>query len=432
MYRETSALSTRSATAKAHIMTKTTESCVFFADSRTMPELEDSSIQLVVTSPPYYHIKDYGSSGQIGFGQTLHTYLEDLYRVWNECYRVLSPGRRLCINIGDQFARTRDFGRYKVIPLHAEIISQCEGIGMDYMGAIIWQKKTTINTSGGAVVMGSFPYPPNGIVELDYEFILLFKKPETAKQKQEHRVPKEKKQTAQLTLEEWKEYFAGHWNFSGEKKTSHEAAFPIQLPYRLIKMFTFEDEYVLDPFLGTGTTLIAALETKRRCIGYEIQRRYQPNIEEKIGLFAGKIPFKERSEEAPAETDTYRPSIMNMTPQTISDPNAGKEFKKVHSINGPAAFVTDDGLEVTFRGITVPAGQEQKAEKYLQKYLVSKQIELKDETPAGENAVTAYVYLKNRIFVNRKMLEMGLARATGEEHRLAAKFKKAEEKGRTK
>jgi len=89
----------------------------------------------------------------------------------------LRPGSRLCVNIGDQFARAIIYGRYKVIPLHAEIISQCEKIGFDFMGSIIWQKKTTMNTSGGATVMGSFPYPPNGIVELDYEYIHIFKKP---------------------------------------------------------------------------------------------------------------------------------------------------------------------------------------------------------------------------------------------------------------
>ena len=105
-----------------------------------MSEVSDESIGLVVTSPPYWNIKDYGVAGQIGYGQTLHEYLRGLYRVWTECYRVLLPGRRLCINIGDQFARSIIYGRYKIIPLHAEVISQCERIGFDYMGSIIWQK----------------------------------------------------------------------------------------------------------------------------------------------------------------------------------------------------------------------------------------------------------------------------------------------------
>ncbi len=140
---------------------------VIIGDSRKMIEVEDNSIDLVVTSPPYWHIKDYGVEGQIGYGQSLHEYLKDLYRVWKECYRILKPGRRLVINIGDQFARSIIYGRYKVIPLHAEFISQCEDLGFDYMGSIIWQKKTTMNTTGGANVMGSYPYPPYSFA-IDY------------------------------------------------------------------------------------------------------------------------------------------------------------------------------------------------------------------------------------------------------------------------
>ena len=98
---------------------------IIIGDSRSMPEVEAGSIDLVVTSPPYWHIKDYGVPGQIGYGQTLHEYLKDLYLTWAECFRVLGEGRRLCLNIGDQFARSIIYGRYKVIPLHAEFISQC-------------------------------------------------------------------------------------------------------------------------------------------------------------------------------------------------------------------------------------------------------------------------------------------------------------------
>ncbi len=162
-----------------------------------MPEVPDESIALVVTSPPYWMIKDYGAAGQIGYGQSLHAYLEDLHRAWAECRRVVREGGRLCVNVGDQFARARLFGRYRVIPLHAEIVGQCVALGFDYLGAIIWRKKTTLNTSGGAVVMGSFPYPPNGIVEIDFEYILLFKKPgkarsvaRTAKQKAPRSAPR--------------------------------------------------------------------------------------------------------------------------------------------------------------------------------------------------------------------------------------------------
>ena len=244
-----------------------TKAKIIIGDSRQMKEVKNEEIDLIVTSPPYWHIKDYGIPGQIGYGQTLHEYLKDLYYVWKECYRVLRKGGRFCLNIGDQFARSIIYGRYKVIPIHAEFIAQCEQIGFDFMGSIIWQKKTTMNTTGGATVMGSFPYPPNGIVEIDYEFIHIFKK--LGKNK---RVSKEIKEASKLTKEEWKEYFSGHWYFGGAKQIEHEAMFPDELPRRLIKMFTFIGDTVLDPFLGSGTTVKVALELQRNAVGYEINK----------------------------------------------------------------------------------------------------------------------------------------------------------------
>ena len=244
-----------------------------------MNEVGDGEVDLVVTSPPYWHIKNYGKPGQIGFGQSLHAYLKDLYRVWSEAARALRPGGRMCVNIGDQFARAIVYGRYKVIPLHAEIIGQCERLGLDFMGSIIWQKKTTMNTTGGATVMGSFPYPPNGIVEIDYEYIHIFKKPGPNKKV----VPKIKT-ASKLSIEEWKEYFAGHWYFGGAKQTGHEAMFPEELPRRLIRMFTFMGDTVLDPFLGSGTTAKVALDLGRNAIGYELNADFVPVIRDKLGL----------------------------------------------------------------------------------------------------------------------------------------------------
>ena len=149
---------------------------IISGDSRQMDFLEDSSVQLVVTSPPYWQLKDYGTDNQIGYHENYETYINNLNLVWKECYRVLENGCRLCINIGDQFARAVYYGRYKVIPIRTEIIKFCESIGFDYMGAIIWQKQTTTNTTGGASLMGSYPNPRNGILSIDYEFILIFKK----------------------------------------------------------------------------------------------------------------------------------------------------------------------------------------------------------------------------------------------------------------
>ncbi len=244
-----------------------------------MTELENESVQLIITSPPYWQLKDYGSKNQIGFNHSYEEYINNLNLVWNECYRVLHKGCRLCINIGDQFARSVYYGRYKVIPIRTEIIKFCESIGFDYMGAVIWQKVTTTNTTGGAVIMGSFPYPRNGILKIDYEFILIFKKIGEAAT-----VDRKTKELSKLTQKEWNEYFTGHWNFNGVKQDNHIAMFPEELPKRLIKMFSFVDDTVLDPFLGSGTTSLAAKNFNRNSIGYEINEDFLPIIKNKLGI----------------------------------------------------------------------------------------------------------------------------------------------------
>jgi DNA modification methylase len=275
---------------------------VYTADSRSLKELEDGNVHLVVTSPPYWHIKDYGVKKQIGFGQTIHKYLKDLYLVWKECFRVLKPGRRLCINIGDQFTRAKDYGKYKIIPLHAEFISQCEDIGFDYMGSIIWQKRTTMKTSGGANIMGSYPYPPNGMVEFDYEYILIFKKPGKST-----RIDKKLKEASKLTKTDWKQYFSGHWKFGGARQVGHEAMFPDELPKRLIKMFCFKNETVLDPFVGSGTTLKVAKGLGRDGVGYEINPEFIKMIERKVGKTS--VELLKRTGKTTFGKAEYKPSV---------------------------------------------------------------------------------------------------------------------------
>jgi len=256
-----------------------TDHKIIIGDSRNMAEVKKESVHLIITSPPYWQLKDYGNSNQIGFDDSYEDYINNLNKVWSECYRVLYPGCRLCVNIGDQFARAITYGRYKVIPIREEIIRFCESTGFDYMGAIIWQKKTTMNTTGGASVMGSFPYPRNGLIEIDYEFILLFKKLGQPPNQVNEKIKEESK----LSNEEWRKYFTGHWNFAGCKQDKHIAMFPDELPRRLIRMFSFVGETVLDPFLGSGTTIRVARKLKRNSIGYEINKDFLPVIEDKIG-----------------------------------------------------------------------------------------------------------------------------------------------------
>jgi DNA modification methylase len=251
---------------------------IIIGDSRCMAEVPDESVHLVVTSPPYWQLKDYGSERQIGFDDSYEDYINNLNLVWSECRRVLAKGCRLCVNIGDQFARSVYYGRYKVIPIRTEIIRFCETVGFDYMGAIIWQKVTTCNTTGGATIMGSFPYPRNGILKLDYEFILIFKKHGTAPA-----VSKEIKEQSRMTTEEWNRFFAGHWTIHGEKQDDHLAMFPEEIPQRLIRMFSFLNDTVLDPFLGSGTTCLAARNLARNSIGYEVNPDFVEIIQRKLG-----------------------------------------------------------------------------------------------------------------------------------------------------
>ena len=399
---------------------------IIIGDSRKMIEVEDSSIDLIITSPPYWHIKDYGVGGQIGYGQSLHEYLKDLYRVWNECYRILKPGRRLCINIGDQFARSVVYGRYKVIPLHAEFIAQCENIGFDYMGAIIWQKKTTMNTTGGANVMGSYPYPPNGMIEIDYEFILIFKKPGKS-----GKVPKDIKEKSKLTKEEWKEYFYGHWYFGGARQIEHEAMFPEELPKRLIKMYTFVGDTVLDPFLGSGTTIKAALNLNRNAIGYEINEKFLDVIKEKLGLKQSLLQFSENIQiikrKTPIEIGkiSYVPRIKDAKPKI--DPKKfnfkNNRLYRVIDIIDEKTIKLNTGLIVKFLGVDVV--KKEKALEYLRNRILKKEVYLKFDNCSvlDKNTVSAYVYLKNKIFVNAYLIKTGIAKADRtKEYKYKAKF----------
>ena len=246
-------------------------------DSRNMSQIQNESVHLIVTSPPYWQLKDYGKDNQIGFNDTYESYINNLNLVWKECHRILMPGCRLCINIGDQFARSAYYGRYKVVPIHSEIIRFCESIGLDYMGSIVWQKPTSMHTTGGQKIMGSYPYPRGGIVKIDFEHILLFKKLGKAP------IPsRNSKEASSLTMEEWNEYFSSHWTFNGAKQNRHIAVFPEELPKRLIKMFSFVDDTICDPFMGSGTTALAAANLGRNSIGYELNKDFRAFYKEKV------------------------------------------------------------------------------------------------------------------------------------------------------
>ncbi len=408
----------------------TTKHICIIGDSRRMDEVKDSSVHLVVTSPPYWQLKDYGSNDQIGFNDTYEDYINNLNLVWKECHRVLHPGCRMAINIGDQFARSVYYGRYKVIPIRTEIIKFCETIGFDYMGAIIWQKKTTMNTTGGATVMGSYPYPRNGIIEIDYEFILLFKKLGEAP-----KVPKKLKEQSKISKEKWKEYFSGHWYFNGIRQEGHVAMFPVELPKRVIEMFTFVGETVLDPFLGSGTTTVAATLTGRNSIGYEINKEFTSLIRDKVdsatSLF-NKYEFiikKQRKIKANWKEEFNRlPYIFRdpvkfdkkVDPRKLrfgskissQDNNNGKqreEYFSVSEILTPNLIKLSNGITVRLLGVK-PNSREEEAIDFLKKKILKGQIFLRyDETKYDEDDILmAYVYMKNKTFINAHLLKFGL------------------------
>jgi site-specific DNA-methyltransferase (adenine-specific) len=397
-------------------------------DSRKMAELADNSVHLIITSPPYWQLKDYGIGNQIGFHESYESYINNLNLVWNECYRVLHNGCRLCVNIGDQFARSVYYGRYKVIPIREEIIRFCETIGFDYMGAVIWQKVTTSNTTGGGVQMGSYPYPRNGVLKLDYEFILIFKKLGDAP-----KPSREQKELSVMTANEWNTYFAGHWNFAGARQDRHIAMFPEELPRRLIKMFSFVDETILDPFAGSGTTSLAARNLNRNSIGYEINSEFIPVIKKKLSVYQKDLD--NTTYEFLQQSTQISNSIpeLSLLPYIYTDPHgfdnkidvkklqfgsrldknrpvAREELFTVKDIISPEEIRLNNGLTVKLLGIKEDTVQNEEAIKFLRERTKGKKVFLKyDQVKFDEhNNLLCYLYLENKTFINAHLIKRGL------------------------
>ena len=392
-----------------------------------MNDLKDQSVHLIVTSPPYWQLKDYGSDNQIGFNDSYEQYINHLNLVWKECHRVLHDGCRLCINIGDQFARSVYYGRYKVIPIHSEIIRFCETIGFDFMGQIIWQKTTTTNTTGGAAVMGSFPYPRNGIVKLDFEYILLFKKQGVA--------PKpslEQKEQSAMSNEEWNTYFNGHWYFNGAKQDKHLAMFPEELPKRLIRMFSFPQETVLDPFMGSGTTAAVARKLGRNSVGYEINSDFIPLIKSKIG---GETLYDEANiNTIKQNAEIHIEKELDALPYLFVDVHKidkkidvkslrfGSKIDKtdteerttlfsVKEVISPELVVLNNGITVRLIGIKQNPAVNGQASAFLNSKFKGKKVFLKYDTVKydSDNHLLVYMYLENKTFINAHLLKNKLA-----------------------
>jgi site-specific DNA-methyltransferase (adenine-specific) len=393
-----------------------------------MNELADNSVHLAITSPPYWQLKDYGTDNQIGFHDSYENYINNLNLVWKECYRTLHNGCRLCVNIGDQFARAVYYGRYKVIPIREEIIKFCENIGFDYMGAIIWQKVTTSNTTGGGVQMGSYPYPRNGILKLDYEFILVFKKLGDAP-----KPTKEQKELSKMTAEEWNTYFAGHWNFAGARQNNHIAMVPEELPKRLIKMFSFVGETVLDPFAGSGTTALAAKNLDRNSVGYEINAEFIPFIKEKLETHQKDLNgttynfVKQKEIETDFEKEIQKLPYIFKDPHTLDkkidvkklqfgsriDKNSStqrEEFYTVKEVISPEKVRLNNDLTIKLIGIKEDPIINGEATNFLKEKTKGKRVFIRyDEVKHDkENNLLCYLYLENKTFINAHLIKNGL------------------------
>jgi DNA modification methylase len=244
---------------------------IYHGDSRALTELADGSVHLVVTSPPYWTLKEYPrGEGQLGWISDYDSFVEELAKVWREAFRVLVPGGRLVVVVGDVCLPRRKVGRHLVVPLHASIQEACRKIGFDNLSPIIWSKiaNAKFEVEGGGGFLGK-PYEPNGIVKNDIEFILFQRKPGGYRQPSlAARVLSVIPEAAQ------KEWFKQIWTLPGASTREHPAPYPLTLAERLIRMFSFVGDTVLDPFAGTGTTNLAASRWGRDSVGYEVEPSY--------------------------------------------------------------------------------------------------------------------------------------------------------------
>lgn len=244
---------------------------LFLGDSRNMAEVQSGSVHLIITSPPYWILKKYNDvEGQLGSIENYSTFLEELGKVINECYRVLDEGGRFICVVGDVCLSRKKNGRHMVIPLHSDITLLCRNAGFDNLAPIIWYKiaNACYEANTKSTILGK-PYEPNAVIKNDIEFILMQRKPGKYR-----KVTDKQRLLSYIPRKLHEEWFKQIWDIKGESTRKHPAPYPLELALRLVRMYSFVGDTVLDPFLGTGTTTIAAMETGRNSIGYEIDPSY--------------------------------------------------------------------------------------------------------------------------------------------------------------
>jgi DNA modification methylase len=254
---------------------------LFLGDAREMSSLKSESVHLVLTSPPYWTLKEYrDSQGQLGHIEDYDEFLAELDKVWKHCYRALVPGGRLICVVGDVcLSRRENEGRHTVVPLHASIQEHCRKLGFDNLAPIIWHKisNASYEVEGGSSFLGK-PYEPNAVIKNDIEFILMERKPGG------YRAPDlATKILSVISAENHKKWFQQIWSgVTGASTKQHPAPYPVELAERLVRMFSFVGDTVLDPFMGTGTTTVASAKWGRGSIGFEIDPHYYNLAEKRI------------------------------------------------------------------------------------------------------------------------------------------------------
>ena len=240
-------------------------------DARDLSFLGDGSVHLVVTSPPYWNLKRYNENpDQLGHIHDYEAFLGELEKVWRHVFRVLVPGGRMVCVVGDVCVARRSFGRHLVFPLHADISVMCRRIGFDNLNPIIWYKiaNASYEVPNGSKFLGK-PYEPNAIIKNDMEFILMQRKPGGYRKPTE-----EQRRQSMIDKKDFDRWFQQIWNLPGASLKHHPAPFPLELASRLVRMFSFVGDTVLDPFCGTGTTMVAAFKNQRNSIGVEVDPEY--------------------------------------------------------------------------------------------------------------------------------------------------------------
>jgi len=260
---------------------------IFFGDAAAVlrEQVAAESVQLMVTSPPYWNVRDYGHPQQIGYGESLEDYMARLNDVWREVVRVLLPDGKLALNIGNIYYSQPDEKRRTTANLTLLLWQQLDQFAeLRFMGTIYWQKTTSRD---GAVLFGSYPYPSNFMISNAVEPIFVFRK------RGKRTVPPDIKERSRITLEEFRSCRDALWRVNGAAADKHTAAFPVELPRRLTMLYSFIGDTVLDPFLGSGTTTRAALELGRNSIGIEINPDFFAHMAAKLEI--GHTPLPEDS-----------------------------------------------------------------------------------------------------------------------------------------